>query len=202
MLARLLKPFALICCLLPTLLFAKDAMNTQDAIFAMGCFWCGESEFRDSKSHEPIPGIIDIKVGYAGGTAPNPTYENHEGYKEALKIVFDPKVITYEQLLEIFWRNVDFFDAEGQFCDRGFPYTSAVYYTNESQKEAAEREKQKLEMTFRKPIATEIIPYTTFYDAEDYHQNYKTKNPTRYTYYRWSCGRDARLKAIWEKMQH
>lgn len=194
---RTLLSLLLTITLFPIQLLAADKMETQEAIFAMGCFWCGESEYRDPKTHEPIPGVIDVKVGYAGGTVPNPTYENHPGYKEALKITFNPEVISYEKLLDIFWHNVDFTDADGQFCDRGFPYTSAIYYMNESQKEAAERSKDALKVQFDKPIVTEIFPYTTFYTAEDYHQNYKSKNPVRYKYYRWNCGRDKKLKEIW-----
>lgn len=195
---RFFMSFILLISLTPYTLFAKDTMKTQEAIFAMGCFWCGESEFRDHKSNEMIPGVKDIKVGYAGGTEPNPTYENHKGYKEALKVVFDPKVISYKELLDIFWHNVDMFDGDGQFCDRGFAYTSAVYYVDDSQKQLAEKDKARLEKQFEQPILTQIIPFTTFYDAEDYHQDYKAKNPKRYTYYRWSCGRDARLKSIWK----
>lgn len=176
-----------------------EAGKTEVAIFAMGCFWCGESEFRDPQTHQPLKGILSLKVGYAGGTKPNPTYQSHEGYKEALKIEFDPKVITYDQLLKIFWRNVDFFDGQGQFCDKGYAYTSAVFYSDEGQKAKAEAEKTKLAGRFGRPLATELFQATTFYDAEDYHQNYKEKNPVRYKYYRWNCGRDQRLKALWEE---
>lgn len=167
------------------------------AIFAMGCFWCGESEFRDHASGKLLPGIISLRVGYAGGTRPNPTYENHEGYKEAVKVEFDPTVISYEKLLDIFWHNVDPFDLKGQFCDKGFPYTSVIYAHNDAQKSAALSSLKNTQKLLGKEIATEILPATTFYDAEEYHQNYKEKNPVRYKFYRWNCGRDQRLKEIW-----
>lgn len=167
-------------------------------IFAMGCFWCAEAEFRDPKTHEPLPGIISMRVGYAGGVKPNPTYENHEGYKEALKIIYDPKQISYEQLLTIFWHNIDPLDARGQFCDKGPAYTSVIFYTDQDQKEMALQSKNNIKTQLKENF-TEIIPYTTFYDAEEYHQDYKTKNPITYRYYRWNCGRDQRLKELWKR---
>lgn len=172
--------------------------NKQVAIFAMGCFWCGESEFRDHSTGELLPGISSLWVGYAGGTHPNPTYENHKGYKEAVKIEFDPTVISYEKLLDIFWHNVDPFDAKGQFCDKGFPYTSVVFYHGNAQKSAALASLQNTQKGLGKKIVTELLPATTFYDAEEYHQNYKAKNPVKYKFYRWNCGRDQRLKEVWE----
>jgi len=167
------------------------------AIFAMGCFWCGESEFRDHTTGAPLPGIISLRVGYAGGTHPHPTYESHQGYKEAVKIEFDPTIISYEKLLDIFWHNVDPFDAKGQFCDKGFPYTSVIYYHGDTQKKAALSSQKNTQKVLGKETVTELIPATTFYDAEEYHQNYKEKNPVRYKFYRWNCGRDQRLKEVW-----
>lgn len=171
--------------------------NTQEAVFAMGCFWCGESEFRDHQTNKPLAGVLSLRVGYAGGTKPNPTYEAHEGYKEAVKVTFDPSIVSYEKLLTLFWHNVDPFDAGGQFCDKGLAYTSVIFYQNETQKEQALLSKADVQQQLKKNVLTEILPYTTFYDAEDYHQNYQAKNPFRYNYYRWSCGRDSRLKEIW-----
>lgn len=171
-------------------------MITEIAVFAMGCFWCAESEFRDPKTHEALPGIISLRVGYAGGVTPNPTYENHKGYKEALKIRFDPQKISYETLLNIFWHNIDPLDAQGQFCDKGPAYTSVIFYNDIKQKEAALESKNKIKNQVKGNF-TEIIPYSSFYDAEEYHQNYKKKNPIAYRYYRWNCGRDQRLKALW-----
>lgn len=186
--------------------FGKDTQMTsptppskkythEEAIFAMGCFWCGESEFRD-KEGNPLPGIVSLRVGYAGGTKENPTYEDHEGYKEALKIVYDPTAVSYEKLLDIFWQNVDPLDGGGQFCDRGFAYTSVIFYTSDAQKTAAEKTKDQVQQILNSPVATTVTPHTSFYDAEEYHQDYKHKNPVRYKFYRWNCGRDQRLKEI------
>lgn len=175
---------------------AKES-TTEEAIFAMGCFWCGESEFRNHGSNEPLPGIISLLVGYAGGITSNPTYQNHKGYKEAVKVIFDPKIISYDKLLDIFWHNVDPFDEKGQFCDKGFAYTSVIFYSGDDQKTKAEASKTKFVDQLKQEIKTEITQKTTFYEAEEYHQNYKIKNPLRYKYYRWNCGRDQRLKEIW-----
>lgn len=169
----------------------------EEAIFAMGCFWCGESEFRTEDASKTIPGVIDIRVGYAGGTKPNPTYESHEGYKEALKITYDPNIITYSDLLKIFWHNIDPLDEKGQFCDKGFPYTSGIFYQNEAQLNLARESLKAAEQSLGQAIKTELIQATTFYDAEEYHQNYKFKNKTKYKFYRWNCGRDQRLKELW-----
>lgn len=171
------------------------------AVFAMGCFWCGESEFRDHDTGKLLPGIISLQVGYAGGILPNPTYENHEGYKEAVKIEFDPSVISYQKLLERFWHNVDPFDSKGQFCDIGFPYTSVIFYKDDEQKNAALAYLQTTEKILGQKIVTEILPITTFYKAEDYHQNYKEKNPLKYELYRSNSGRDQRLEKIWREVK-
>jgi peptide-methionine (S)-S-oxide reductase len=172
-------------------------VNADEAIFAMGCFWCGESEFRDHETNEPLPGIKSIRVGFAGGTIKNPTYKHHPEYKEAVKIDFDPSVISYSKLLDIFWHNVDLFDAQGQFCDKGFPYTSVIFFENSQQQTESQESKANIEKQMHKKAVTEIISATTFYDAEEYHQNYSNKNPVKYSYYRWNCGRDQRLKEIW-----
>lgn len=180
-------------------LYASDR-SSEEAIFAMGCFWCGESEFRDHETNKLLPGIIKLRVGYAGGTKPNPTYESHEGYKEAVKIIYDADLISYEKLLTIFWHNIDPFDAKGQFCDKGLQYTAAIFYTNNTQKIQADTSKAQVEKQLNKAVATEVIAKTTFYDAEEYHQNYKAKNPVRYKYYRYNCGRDKRLETIWRNV--
>lgn len=169
-------------------------VSADIAVFGMGCFWCGESEFRSHQTGQPLPGIESIRVGYAGGTEPNPTYENHNGYVEAVKVTFDAKLIGYEDLLSIFWNNIDPYDPSGQFCDKGPSYISVIYYTSENQKEMAIKSK----MALIGSVVTEILPLTTFYDAEEYHQNYSSKNPIRYNYYRWGCGRDKRLKQLRE----
>lgn len=172
--------------------------NEATAVFAMGCFWCGESEFRNRDTHEPLPGITSIRVGYAGGTQAAPTYEHHEGYKESVKITYLPSKISYEQLLAIFWKNVDPLDAHGQFCDKGYAYTSVIFYQGNAQMTQALSSKDAITAKLGHN-ETQVLPYTTFYDAEEYHQNYATKNPIRYHYYRWSCGRDQRLNVLWGK---
>ena len=176
---------------------SQGATMNQNAIFAMGCFWCGETAFKDHDTNALLPGIVSVRVGYAGGTKPNPTYEDHEGYKEAVKVTFDPSKISYSKILDIFWRNVDPLDAKGQFCDKGFAYTSAIFYENEAQKKESEESLASVEKKLNQKPLTELIQATSYFDAEDYHQDYKSKNPIRYKFYRWNCGRDKRLKDIW-----
>ncbi len=186
-----------------TLLFnstimAKTHSETEEAIFAMGCFWFGASAFSDHDTNEKLPGIISIKTGYTGGDMPAPTYKNHDTHKEAIQIIYDPSIISYRQLLNIFWRNIDPFDKKGQFCDKGFAYTSAIFYKNASQKKLAIKSRDETEDTLKRPIMTELLTAKIFYQAEDYHQDYKIKNPIRYKYYTWSCGRTQRIEEIWE----
>ncbi len=174
---------------------ADDEGNV--AIFAGGCFWCVESDF------DKVPGVLETTSGYAGGRTENPTYKQvsyeDTGHFEAVKIVFDPKVVTYDQLLHIFWRTVDPTDAGGQFCDRGDSYLTAVFASNDDQKKKAELSKKILDDSkiLKKPIVTEIRDKVKFYPAEGYHQDYHNKNPLRYSFYRRSCGRDAKVKALW-----
>jgi peptide-methionine (S)-S-oxide reductase len=169
----------------------------ESAIFAGGCFWCEETAF------EGLPGVVSVTSGYIGGHKKNPTYDEVSaggtGHAEAVEVIYDPKVITYAKLLDVFWRNVDPFQANGQFCDHGTQYRSAIFYRGESQRQAAEESKKKLEEQprFRGKIVTQIVPAATFYPAEDYHQDFYKKSPVRYHTYRAGCGRDARLKAIW-----
>jgi peptide-methionine (S)-S-oxide reductase len=170
---------------------------TAAAIFAGGCFWCMVHPF------DELPGVMSVISGYTGGQKVNPTYEQvsagDTGHVEAVQIVFDPKKIGYEKLLEVFWRNVDPLDKGGQFCDRGSTYTSAIFYQNEEQKRLAEQSKAAIEKKLGKAVVTAIRPAATFYAAEDYHQDYYKKNPLRYKYYRYSCGRDQRLEELWGK---
>ena len=170
---------------------------TATAVFAGGCFWCMVHPF------DELPGVVSVTSGYTGGQKVNPTYEQvsagDTGHVEAVQIIFDPKQIGYEKLLEVFWRNVDPLDKGGQFCDRGSTYTSAVFYQNDEQKKLAEQSKTAIEKKLGKPVVTTIRPAATFYAAEDYHQDYYRKNPLRYKYYRYSCGRDQRLEELWGK---
>jgi peptide methionine sulfoxide reductase msrA/msrB len=174
---------------------ADEIKNSNIATLAGGCFWCVESDF------EKVPGVIKVISGYAGGKGENPTYETYAqmGYIEAVQIYYDPKVVTYDQLLNYFWRHIDPTDAGGQFIDRGPQYRSAIFYQDESQKQIAEKSKQVLTKSGRlgKPVATDLIKLTKFYPAEEYHQNYHTKNPLRYRYYRNGSGRDQTVKKLW-----
>ena len=178
-------------------LLALPPPERASAIFAGGCFWCEETAF------EGVPGVISVTSGYTGGQKKNPTYEEVSsggtGHAESVEVVYDPAKISYEKLLDIFWRNVDPFQANAQFCDHGDQYRSAIFYRDEAQKKAADESKRKLEQEarFRGKIVTQIVPASTFYPAEEYHQDFYKKNPVRYHMYRTGCGRDARLKAIW-----
>ena len=174
----------------------------ETAIFAGGCFWCVESDF------DHVPGVLETISGYIGGTTPNPTYKivsaGGSGYYESVKITFDPTRISYGELLDIFWRSVDPTDDGGQFCDRGTSYKTAIFTTSAAQKEIAEASKSALNASdlLGVPVVTSILPAGTFYPAEDYHQNFYEKSPVRYKFYRFSCGRDARVEALWGKEAH
>jgi peptide-methionine (S)-S-oxide reductase len=171
--------------------------ETGVAIFAGGCFWCMEPPF------DKLDGVLSTTSGYTGGKQVNPTYKQvssgRTNHREAIRVEYDPKRVSYEQLLEVFWVNIDPLDGRGQFCDKGPHYTSAIYAVDEEQLAAAQASKSALESEgkLNGDIKTEILSATPFYDAEDYHQDYYTKNPVRYNYYRWGCGRDARLKKLW-----
>lgn len=167
------------------------------AIFAGGCFWCMEGPF------DELDGVLSTTSGYTGGQTLNPDYQavsaGGTGHAEAVRIEYDPRKVSYERLLDVFWRNVDPTDAGGQFCDRGSPYRSEIFYTDEAQHAAAERSRAALQASkpFTQPIITQIVAATTFYPAEEYHQDYYMKNPLRYKFYRYNCGRDNRLEALW-----
>ncbi len=186
--------------LLPILLFSATMASankaTDKAILAGGCFWCMESDF------EKLEGVIDVVSGFTGGTFKNPTYNgNHTGHYEAVEITYDPDKLSYNQILDHFWVNIDPFDAKGQFCDKGPSYLSAIFVANEKEKMIAEQSKKKIAGKFpNKKIVTPILDASIFYPIkgkESYHQDYYKKYPFRYKTYRWNCGRDKRLKAIW-----
>lgn len=172
---------------------AVAAAPTERAIFAMGCFWCAESAF------EGKPGVLKVTSGYSGGTTTNPKYEDsHDfGHAEVIEVIYDPEKTSYEKLLYIFWRNIDPLTANRQFCDRGQQYRSIVYAVTPAQRAAAQASKDILQKRFKQPIVTEILDAKPFYPAEDYHQDYAVKNPLKYEYYRFGCGRDARLDEVW-----
>lgn len=168
------------------------------ATFAGGCFWCMEPPY------DKLDAVIATVSGYTGGEVENPTYEQVSaggtGHAEAVQVIYDPNKISYKKLLDVFWYNIDPLDAGGQFCDRGSSYRSAVFYANEKQQRLAQESKQALKKSARfgrQPIVTKIVPAGEFYRAEDYHQNYYQENALRYKYYRWLCGRDARLEELW-----
>jgi peptide-methionine (S)-S-oxide reductase len=169
--------------------------ETAKATFAGGCFWCMEPPY------DELDGVISTISGYIGGTKKNPTYEEvttgSTGHTEAVQITYDPKKISYQELLNVFWPNIDPLTADAQFCDSGSQYRSAIFYHDETQKNLAVRSKKDLQGRFKQPIVTEIAPASEFYPAEDYHQDYYKKNPIRYKIYRYSCGRDQRLQELW-----
>ena len=167
------------------------AENLQTAIFAGGCFWCVESDF------DKVQGVVDTTSGYTGGELQNATYRNHGQHREAVRITFDADIVSYDQLLYVFWRTVDATDAGGQFCDRGHSYLTGIYALDDEQAAAARASKAALNGRLGAPIVTEIFPASDFWEAENYHQNYHVKNANRYNYYRTGCGRDARVAALW-----
>tara|TARA_Y100000782_G_scaffold108750_1_gene132795 strand:+ start:8020 stop:8619 length:600 start_codon:yes stop_codon:yes gene_type:complete len=169
--------------------------GTEMAVFAGGCFWCTESDF------DKLPGVVDTLSGYTGGSAETADYQQVSaggtGHIESVAVFFDPDKTSYAELVEAFWPTIDPLTANAQFCDHGHQYSSALYYTNEEQKALLEASRDAIKTRFDEPIQTLILQRQPFYAAEDYHQNYYEKNPLRYTFYRTTCGRDARLEDIW-----
>jgi len=174
-----------------------DDQDTAVATLAGGCFWCMEPPF------DKLEGVISTTSGYTGGHTKNPSYKQTSsgktGHTEAIQIVYDPMKVSYEKLLNVFWHNIDPTTADQQFCDRGNQYRSEIFYHNEEQKHLADASKAALieSKPFKAPIVTQVTQASTFYAAEDYHQDYYKKNPIRYRYYRYGCGRDKRLKQLW-----
>jgi len=169
---------------------------TAKAVFAGGCFWCMESDF------EKLAGVTDVVSGFTGGTLENPTYNgNHAGHYEAVEVTYDPEKVSYQQLLDHYWLNIDPFDDGGQFCDRGHSYLAAIFVANEEERASAEASKRAVVEQFPDhTVVTPILDAATFYPIkgeESYHQDFYKKSPVRYKYYRWGCGRDQRLKKIW-----
>jgi peptide-methionine (S)-S-oxide reductase len=196
------RRFALLLALLPSAACAEDkkavlppAPPHGEAIFAGGCFWCEETAF------EGQPGVLSVTSGYSGGTKRDPSYEEvgggGTGHAESVRVAFDPKKTSYEKLLEIFWHSVDPLSAEGQFCDRGHQYRSAIFYLDEAQHAAAEKSKKEVQGRFKQPVVTEVTKAGPFWPAEEYHQDFYKKNPAHYQAYRLGCGRDARLRDLW-----
>ncbi len=210
MLITKLKTLLVAALLLPGVMQAKQSdtdMSMQDssyetATFAGGCFWCVESDF------DKVPGVVRTTSGYIGGHKDNPTYKEVSaggtGHTEAVEIMFDSSKVSYQQLLDVFWHSIDPTTKDSQFCDHGDQYRTGIFYHNEEQQQLAQQSKSTLEKSkpFKEPIVTEITMATEFTVAEEYHQNYYTKNPLRYKFYRYSCGRDQRVEDLWGKSNH
>jgi peptide-methionine (S)-S-oxide reductase len=185
-----------------SILFYTSIANADKAVLAGGCFWCMESDF------EKLPGVTDVISGFTGGQIKNPTYQgDHRGHYEAVEITYDPQKITYQAILDHYWVNIDPFDAQGQFCDKGASYLSAIFVANEQEREIAEQSKKVVIETFpNNTVVTPILTASTFYPIkgkESFHQDYYKNNPIRYKTYRWGCGRDERLEEIWgERATH
>ena len=178
-------------------LVATLSAEQRTAVFAGGCFWCMEPPF------DKVAGVIRTVSGYAGGKKQNPTYREvasgQTDHLEALQVTYDPEKVSYKELLEVFWVNVDPLDGGGQFCDRGHSYLTAIFYSSEAEETLVRSSREQVGRILKQSIATELIPFTQFWPAEDYHQDYYKKNPTRYKFYRWNCGRDRRLKLLWNE---
>jgi peptide-methionine (S)-S-oxide reductase len=172
-----------------------DAQEQARATFAGGCFWCMEPPF------DKLDGVVSTTSGYTGGRTADPTYEQvsagRTGHAEAVEVVYNPRKVTYSQLLDVFWRNIDPLTANAQFCDAGSQYRAAIFVHDETQRRLAEESKTAVARRLQKPVVTEIATASKFWPAEDYHQDYYRKNPVRYGLYRAGCGRDQRLEAIW-----
>ncbi len=196
-LPKLLALIALACATFAASAFAQtNTPKTAQAIFAGGCFWCMEPPFDNT------PGVVATTSGYSGGDKPNPTYyevsSGTTGHYEVVRVDYDPAKIGYKALLDVFWQNIDPFNARGQFCDSGPQYRAVIFYGNDAEKKLAEASKAELQAKrFKEPIVTQVLPAKPFYAAEDYHQNFYLKNPLKYKFYRFNCRRDARLDEVW-----
>jgi len=175
---------------------AAQETNQATAVFAGGCFWCVESDF------EKLEGVSEVVSGYSGGLLQNPTYKNHEGHVEAAEIFYDPSVVSYRDLVDYLLRHIDPLDDGGQFCDRGHSYTSAIFASNADEWADAKAAVEEAEKELGEKVVTPILDRGEFWRAEEYHQDYYKKNPLRYRYYRASCRRDARVRALWGSADH
>lgn len=179
--------------------FVSTPALAAEAVFAGGCFWCVEALYQETE------GVSDVVSGFTGGTHPNPTYAGrHDGHYEAVKVRYDPNVVSYQRLLDLFWVNIDPFDARGQFCDKGPSYRAAIFVANDEERKLAEASRAKVMAEFAdRTVVTEILPAAKFFPVVESHQDYYQKNPIRYGFYRRGCGRDRRLQEIWgERAKH
>tara|TARA_B100000579_G_scaffold83069_1_gene64805 strand:- start:2593 stop:3195 length:603 start_codon:yes stop_codon:yes gene_type:complete len=193
---HLLKRLIVTCILLQLLIGfpVKVFAESQEAIFAGGCFWCLEHDL------EKLDGVVSAESGYSGGDLSNPTYENHVGHQEVVKVNFNSDIISYKDLLENYWINIDPFDADGQFCDRGDSYKPVIFTSNEDQVREVKESKDRISLALNIPLdqlKVNVRNSKTFWIAEKYHQDYAINNPLKYKFYRTSCGRDSRLKRVW-----
>ena len=170
---------------------APQLTTNAQLVVAGGCFWCVESDF------EKLPAVGDVLAGYAGGQSQSPTYQNHSDHLEVVQIPYDNEAVSYRELVDYLLRHIDPLDAGGQFCDRGHSYTTAIFYSNAEELEAATAAIAQAEAVLGQPVATKVIELDLFWIAEDYHQDYYKKNPLRYKYYRNGCGRDQRVAQVW-----
>ena len=198
---KIFRMTIVICILLQLLIVfpLRVSADSEEAIFAGGCFWCLEHDL------EKIDGVFSAESGYSGGDLINPTYENHSGHQEAVKISFDSNIISYKELLNQYWLNIDPFDNKGQFCDRGDSYKPVIFTSNQEQERAAKESQKNIAVGLDIPLdqlKVEIINSKSFWIAEDYHQDFADKNPLKYNFYRTSCGRDNRLKKVWGKYKY
>lgn len=200
MILRLITAAMLAMCLSgPVIAGTSPEPKVETAILAGGCFWCIEADF------EKLDGVLDVISGYTGGHVENPTYRQvsagRTGHIEAVQVTYDANVVSYAAILDYFWHHIDPTRDDGQFCDRGSQYRPAIFYQTEDQKKAVLDSKQKIEKTksFNDPLKVELIQASTFYPAEEYHQDYYKKNPLRYHFYRYNCGRDTRVEQLWGK---
>jgi len=182
---------------------AQSASTTTSAILAGGCFWCVEHDLRE------LPGVIDVVSGYGGGSRPNPTYEDYHDvdaanpvpHVEVVRVTYDPGRLTYARLLDYYFRHIDPTDGDGQFCDRGPAYRPVVFVASKSERETAESKRADVARLLKQDVAVEVLDAQPFWPAEEYHQDYAIKNPLRYKYYRWNCGRDQRVETVWRNAQ-
>ena len=201
--AKLIESLGIVFLALAGIAYAaqRDGKGTETAkaVFAGGCFWSVELLF------DKVDGVVSTVSGFTGGTKKNPTYDEvvtgTTGHAEAVQVTYDPKKVSYEKLLDVFWHNIDPLTPNGQFCDFGNQYRTAIFYNDETQKRLAEKSKKALQSRFKQPIVTEIVAASQFYPAEDYHQDFHLRNPVRYQLYRAGCGRDRRLEEIWGSKQ-
>jgi peptide-methionine (S)-S-oxide reductase len=177
----------------------KPGPGQAVATFAGGCFWCTESDF------DHVQGVISTTSGYTGGQVANPTYEQVSsggtGHAESVQVIYDPSKVSYQKLLTYYWRHVDPTVKDQQFCDHGNQYRTAIFVHNDEERKLAEASKNQVEAELKKPIYTQIVDAGPFYPAEEYHQDFYRKNPTKYKFYRWNCGRDQRLEQLWGKVK-